>query len=330
MALIIPIFIAHRGCPHQCLFCNQHAIAGSSGDPDIGTEISSWLRRSRTREEVQVAFYGGSFTCLAEEEQQRLLAPVQPFIEKGLVRSIRISTRPDCITDHNCRMLSAMGVATVELGVQSLDDQVLRLARRGHTADDSRRAMHILRSGGLRVGVQLLPGLPGETTRSFMAGVAEVVAFAPELVRLYPAVVVKKSPLAEMVLHGEYRPLSLNRAVALTGRAKERFDAAGIPVVRMGLQPTAELDQSVVAGPYHPAFGELVASRLWFRQLRQQLRNLAAGERLRVHISDRDHSAVAGAKRINILRLKQLGYGGRFSIHPEKGRKRGSVSYVVC
>ncbi len=176
--------------------------------------------------------------------------------------------------------------------------------------------------------MQLMPGLPGETSRSFVGGIAEAIRLAPAFVRLYPAVVLRNSGLAADWLAGRYRPLSLNRAVALAARAKEMLDAAGIPVVRMGLQASAELEKEILAGPYHPAFGELVLSRLWFRRIRRRLAGLAAGEHLTIGISGRDRSAVVGRQRMNIRRLEALGYAGRFTLHDEH-RERGSVEYAV-
>jgi len=334
MGLVIPVFISHYGCPHRCLFCNQHIIAGPDDgalkDETIAEHIATWLARSPGCSDVQVAFYGGSFTCLARSEQQRLLMTVAPFLADGRVGTIRLSTRPDCVSEENSHFLAGMGVQTVELGVQSLDEKVLHMARRGHTANDSRKAMRILRGAGLQVGVQLLPGLPGETTRSFLAGVREVITFHPDLVRLYPTVVVAHSALAELYREGNYRPLTLNKAIAMTRRAKELLESAEIPVVRMGLQPSDALAKDVVAGPYHPAFGELVISRQWFLRIRRRLRHCRSGEHLNIHICHRDHSAVVGMKKMNILRLEKLGFAGRFSIIPEKNRDRGSVEYVVC
>lgn len=332
--LVIPVFISHRGCPHQCLFCNQYSIAGSDqgGSEKKRTAveiIERWLERSPHHTPVQVAFYGGSFTCLETAEQNELLGQVRPFIDEGRVNSIRLSTRPDCLTPKGIARLREKGVATVELGVQSLDDKVLRLSRRGHTADESRRAVGWLKDSGMQVGVQLLPGLPGETTGSFLQGVKEAVSMRPDLVRLYPAIVVEHSDLAGLYRKQKYTPLSMNRAIALTRRAKELFDEAGIPVVRMGLQPSESLEKEVVAGPYHPAFGELVVSRQWLKRIRKRLSALGSGETLRIVISSRDHSAVVGMRRKNIERLENLGFGGRFEIAAEKERERGSITYVV-
>jgi histone acetyltransferase (RNA polymerase elongator complex component) len=332
-SLVIPVFIPHRGCPHLCLFCNQNSITGqTAGAEDIAGEIqrtiATWLARSRRGQEVQVAFYGGSFTCLDKEEQERMLLAVQPFLRRGEVQRIRLSTRPDCLDAAGCAFLREMGVGIVELGVQSLDDAVLRLSRRGHSAKDCLRAVALLKDAGIEVGIQLMPGLPGESCRSFFRGVAAVVDLAPAFVRLYPALVVNHSGLAEMYRKGDYTPLSLNRAVALTRKAREMFVRAGIRVVRIGLQPSASLEKELLAGPYHPAFGELVAARDWFVRMRSLLQASPA-QQVRVRISDRDLSAFLGPKRMNIRRLTQLGLAGRLHIETDKAMPRGTFTYVV-
>lgn len=334
MGLVIPVFISHRGCPHQCLFCNQHAISGKEQGnratiQAITGTVEEWLARSPGHDDVQVAFYGGSFTCLDQDEQLRMLKAIEPYIARGRVQSIRMSTRPDCVTEDIAHWLKSMHVKTVELGVQSLSDKVLQLSQRGHTADDSRRAVSLLKKAGIEVGVQLLPGLPGDTTQTFLTTVRETVKLQPDLIRLYPAVVVEGSELANMYRQGIYTPLSMNRAIGLTRRAKELFDAAAIPVVRMGLQPSETLEKQIVAGPYHPAFGELVKSRSWLRQIREHLSRLKEGEKLGLHLSHRDVSAVVGMKKMNLHRLEQLGFKDRYIIIPDKNRARGSIEYVV-
>lgn len=331
--LVIPIFISHRGCPHQCLFCNQFSITGKgaaqeSPTPSIAQTVEEWLSDS-SRNSVQVAFYGGSFTCLDEDEQVRLLTQVQPYLVSGQVQSIRLSTRPDCVNRDNAQLLWRLGVRTIELGVQSLDDAVLKESRRGHSAHDSIRALALLQEVGFETGVQLLPGLPKETTRSFLQGVKRVVELRPDMVRIYPAVVVKRSPLAEMFGRNEYKPLSMNKAIGLTRRARQLFEEAGIPVIRMGLQHSEVLEKELVAGPYHPAFGELVVSRQWLAEIRKRLGALKDGERLDIHISDRDQSAVVGMKKQNIHRLRALGFADRFTLVAEKERARGVAHYVV-
>jgi histone acetyltransferase (RNA polymerase elongator complex component) len=330
--LVIPVFIPHRGCPHHCLFCNQVKIAGQGTDerPPVAATIEEWLARSPGRAEVQVAFFGGSFTCLPVDDQLAMLSAVQPFISSGRVDCIRLSTRPDCLSGEICRLLKEYRVGVVELGVQSMDDRVLAASRRGHDGDQVKRAVILLRRSGFTVGVQLMVGLPGETTRSFLRGIAAVIVMRPDFVRLYPVLVVKDSGLELLYRQGRFRPLSLGAAVALTANACEKLGRAGIKVVRMGLQPSESLAASLVAGPFHPAFGELVQARLWLKKIRTELALLGPGEHLAIHISPKDRSAVAGIKKQNIERLKQLGFAGRFTIVPEKSMERGSIRYVIC
>lgn len=334
MALIIPVFIPHRGCPHQCLFCNQEKISGTRRTRDFDVKVAeiidTWLKRSGGHGDVQVAFFGGSFTCLPEEEQFVLLAAVQPYLRTAQVDSIRLSTRPDCISPAICTFLKEHRVSVVELGVQSLTDEVLQKSQRGHDSRQCREAVMCLREAGMRVGLQLMPGLPGETTASLLKSIDQAVAMVPDFIRLYPVVVVQGSPLVELYRKGEYRPLSLNRAVALTARCHEKITAAGIDVIRMGLQPSSELDRSVVAGPYHPAFGELVLSRVWLKKIRRRLASLRQHQSLCITISHRDYSAVVGMKKTNIKRLSQLGYAGRYTIVQDTSMARGSIQYAVC
>lgn len=332
--LVIPIFIPHRGCPHQCLFCNQNSITGQTADrKDVTSEIektiTAWLARTHGRDRVQVAFYGGSFTCLPEEQQEEMLGAVRLFLRRGDVHCIRLSTRPECIDADICRFLRERGVAIVEVGVQSLDENVLQRSRRGHTAEDCRRAVRVLHEAGIEVGIQLMPGLPGENGPSFFRGVREAIDLAPAFVRLYPTLVVDHSGLAEIYRLGNYRPLTMNRAVALCRRAKEMLIGAGIRVVRIGLQPSASLEKELLAGPYHPAFGELVAARNWFRRIRALFTGSPVGSRLIVRISERDLSAFLGPKRMNIKRLAQLGLADRLLIETEKEMQRGTLTYVV-
>lgn len=334
MFLVIPIFISHAGCPHQCLFCNQEKISGCKENTavqiDVAEIVELWLARSPLKTKVQVAFYGGSFTCLPKSEQVAMLAAVQPYLAAGKVDCIRLSTRPDCIDSEICRLLRDFRVGVVELGVQSFNNDVLLENRRGHDAEQCRAAFADLKAAGMEVGLQLMPGLPGETRRSFLRGIDEVVRLQPDFVRLYPVLVVKDSGLEERFQQNRYQPLSLNQAVALTARAYVKLQAAGIRIIRMGLQPSESLSDNYVAGPYHPAFGELVVSRLWLKRIRARLAQLAPTENLCLQISHRDHGAVVGMKKANLRRLAELGFSGRLIILPDKNMARGSIEYVVC
>lgn len=307
--MIIPFFIPHAGCPHQCVFCNQKRITGAGAPPDpasLSGTITAYLSSHRDKGPVQVAFYGGSFTALPREQQKHYLSPVQPFIASGLIENIRISTRPDAVNEDILKTLKAYHVTVVELGAQSMDDRVLALARRGHTADNTVNAAQLLRECDFSIGLQLMPGLPGDSPAGFLRTVDEVIALKPDFVRLYPALVVKGTPLAEQYAAGQYIPLSLADAVALCREALLRFVQAGIAVIRVGLQPTEELQKpgAILAGPYHPAFRHLVESSIFLDRMRTALRQrktTSASATFRVNGSDL--SAVLGWKRSNVAVL---------------------------
>ncbi len=208
MTLVIPVFIPHEGCAHRCLFCNQHCLSGQSppvGGPEVAATIALWLDRCRPerRRQVQVAFYGGSFTCLAPERQEELLAPVQPFLDRGVVHGIRLSTRPDCIDERSLDRLARSRVQIIELGAQSCDDAVLARAGRGHDSAAVILAAGLVRARGFRLGIQLLPGLPGEDFASLRRTTAAVIGLRPDFVRIYPALVLAGSGLARLYHLGD-------------------------------------------------------------------------------------------------------------------------------
>jgi len=334
MAAIIPYFIEHRGCPHRCLFCNQTTIAGdqspgADAPQDLHATISLWLERQKYSKNKELAFYGGSFTCLPEAAQYELLEAARPYLEKGVIHSIRLSTRPDCLSDDACQFLKECGVRTIELGVQSMDDDVLEKAERGHTVDDVKSASRLLQKYGFIRGIQLMPGLPGETTGTFLRGVRKIVLLNPHFVRIYPALVISNTGLAALYLGSVWRPLSLNRAITLTRLARDRFMTSGINVIRMGLQPSEKLEKSVLAGPYHPAFGELVISRTWYLQARKILKSTDPGKLVKITISDRDYSAFVGPGKQNIRRLEAVSAGRRFELNIDRAMERGQLDYVI-
>ncbi len=310
---VIPIFIAHHGCPHQCLFCNQRSITGAPEGMVSAREVEETIRaqlawpRRHPEAPVQVAFYGGSFTGLSMERQRELLGAAQPFLASGQVRELRLSTRPDYVTPRIAGFLREQGVGIVELGAQSLNDRVLAASGRGHTAAQVRYAVACLKEAGMRVGLQLMLGLPGDTTAITLTSGHQAAALSPELVRLYPCLVIEGSPLAELYRQGEYQPQSLPWAVALAGRLWSIFKAQGIPVVRMGLQPSAALEKTVLAGPYHPAFGELVLSRLFFNQVRAALSVRSSRQACRLSLAKADESIYRGCGNGNVKRLAALG-----------------------
>lgn len=328
MPLVIPVFIPHQGCPHCCVFCNQYRISGFTDEKyvsarEVGNIIQNWLKRSSADgREVQVAFYGGSFTGMELSRQEELLDAVAPFVTQGFVNTVRLSTRPDYVDQKTVSFLCRKNVGIVELGVQSLDDNVLEACQRGHSAEQSVTAVRLLQEGGFMVGVQLMLGLPLQTTRSLIKTVKKVAALRPDFVRIYPVLVLQGSILAGLYEKGGYKPLSLGAAVAQAAGMKKYLDEYGIRIVRMGLQSAPELEENLLAGPYHPAFGEMVSSRLMLKKTRKILKELKDGEQVILTINERDQSMFRGIKSVNMKRLMELNLLDRFTLRTDASLPR--------
>jgi histone acetyltransferase (RNA polymerase elongator complex component) len=276
--LVIPVFLPNIGCPHQCLFCNQKAVTGASPGLPTTSEIRStvhhYLRYKKpNRSRVELSFYGGNFLGLSEKQVRQLLEAAALFAAANVINGIRFSTRPDTIDDARLQWIRDYPVTTVELGVQSMNDHVLAASGRGHTAEASRNAADLLRKRGYRVGLQMMIGLPEDTPERASATAAAMLKLNPDFVRIYPTLVLAGSPLADRYAQQRYTPLSLEAAVSQLKTLYRLFTTNGIPVIRMGLQASAELnDPSVVlAGPYHPALGHMVRSDIMLDEARQVL-----------------------------------------------------------
>ena len=299
------------GCPHRCVFCDQSSITGESDaqiqPQQVRKRISEFLGfKGKDRGLVEVAFYGGNFLGLPESYRQSLLDEAQGFVEKGQVNSIRFSTRPDTITSDAIDALAPYAVRVVEVGAQSMNDTVLSLSRRGHTSVDTRNAVKLLRDRGLWVGLQIMPGLPGDTPESIIETGRKVAELKPDFVRIYPTVVVKNTVLEKWYDSGRYKPLSLADAIGLTKRLYLVFKARGILVIRMGLQATGSLLETgtVVAGPFHPAFGHLVHSAVFLDIATRELeRQETVSRKVALKVHPHDVPKVKGLKNHNIKKL---------------------------
>lgn len=275
----IPIFVPHGGCPHRCSFCDQRRTSHRMTMPAAALVRDTVMRYRATItpqvERVELAFFGGSFTALPSDQRSAYLAAAASCRSEGLVDAIRLSTRPDAIDGEILAELSRHGVSTVELGVQSFDDEVLRFARRGHGAQDSRVAARAIVEGGFDLVIQLMPGLPRDTDERSLASAREAASLGPAAVRIYPTVVLDGTDLADRYRRGEFVPLGLDEAIERCADCCAVFDDAGIPVIRLGLHPLDPSEvSSVLAGPYHPAFGHLVRCR---QRRRELMGRLAAG-----------------------------------------------------
>ena len=306
-ASILPVFVPHLGCKHACVFCNQRRISGAqraATAEDVRntiTKAAAFLPKGGKR---QLAFYGGSFTAIPAAEQEALLGAAKEAKDRGEIDAIRLSTRPDAIDDAVLERLRRYGVETVELGAQSMDEEVLRLSGRGHTAADVEQASGLIKSAGFKLVLQMMTGLPGSSDESDIETARRLIALKPDGVRVYPTVIVKDTALYDMWRVGTYREHTVEDAVRACAKIVPLFDAAGIPVIRLGLNPTEELSGGAAAGgAYHPALGELVKSRILLEKARALLRGVEPGSRVTLVVGKGKTSQMAGQHRENLRRL---------------------------
>ncbi len=300
---IIPIFIPHLGCPNDCIFCNQRRIASPRVPSacDVREIIEQALVYAA---KPQISFYGGSFTCIDTKLQEEYLSAAFEYVQLGRVDSLRVSTRPDAIDETVLSRLRRYGVRTVELGAQSMDDRVLALARRGHTAEDVRLSSRMIKDAGFELVLQIMPGLPGADEDTDMQTAREIAELRPDAVRVYPVCVIRDTALCDMYERGEYLPLTPETAAERCADIWDVFNGAGIPVIRMGLNPTEELSGgAAVAGAYHPAMGQLVRSARLYKMATKELDRLMPFEGAEIRVQKGRLSDMRGQKNANISKL---------------------------
>ncbi|WP_195514766.1 elongator complex protein 3 [Paraclostridium bifermentans] len=265
---IIPVFISHQGCPHQCVFCNQDRIAGKYEEVfanDVRKIIDEYLETINSKgATIEVSFFGGTFTAIDVNKQKELLEVAREYKQKGLIHKIRLSTRPDAILPYILGYLKEYKVDIIELGVQSLDDEVLRKAGRGHSVNDVIVASKLIKEAGFTLGHQIMPGLPGDSFEIDIETTKKSIEMKPDICRIYPSLVIKDTPMEDMYNRGDYVPYSLDEAVYISGEMLKLYNEAKIKVIRIGLQPTDTITtgKDIVDGPFHPAFRELVEGHL--------------------------------------------------------------------
>jgi len=306
--VIIPVFLSFTECRRKCLFCNPKATAAGGPDPSslrrfVDTALQQIPPRHRDREK-QVAFYGGSFTAMDQEDQVSYLKEIQPFLAAGRIDSIRISTRPDALSDEILLLLQEHGVKTVEVGVQSMIDEVLLLSNRGHSAADTVSAISRLKQRRFEVGGQLMIGLPGDTMDRFLQTLDLITPLHPDFLRIHPTLVLRGAPLEILWRLGHYIPLSLDEAIQWLKKGLLALEKASVPVARIGLQPTRELEDHTVAGPYHPSLNQLVRSAIAFDMASHLLHLSGKQPHTRFVCHPKETSIVRGQRNGNILKLR--------------------------
>ncbi len=300
----IPVFIPEEACPNQCVFCNQHRIAGAECAPSIDeviAKVDEHLLTIPAESEVEIGFFGGNFTGIPVDEQKAYLESVQNHIKSGRVTGIRLSTRPDYINSDILLMLKQYHVTTIELGAQSLDEEVLKLAGRGHTVAQVHEASKMIKESGFSLGLQMMIGLSGDNAEKSIFTAQEIIRLGAECTRIYPTLVIKDTDLEQLFLDGKYTPLSQDEAILRVADIVPLFIQAGVKILRIGLHPSEGLldKTSLVAGPFHVAFGEMVFSEIWRRILTGIVFENGKRNILTLTVASGMRNAVIGHKALN-------------------------------
>lgn len=311
---IIPIFVPHEGCPHDCVFCNQGRITGEEKGIIVGPKnklennvdrefvvntIRDYLETiDRKDSTLEVSFFGGTFTAININKQRELLKVAKEYKEVGLIDYIRLSTRPDYIDDFILNHLKEHKVDIIELGVQSLDDEVLRKSGRGHNSAQVEIASRLIKNYGFVLGHQIMIGLPGDTLEKDIFTVKKSLEMRPDLCRIYPALIIKDTPMEDMYLDKSYEPYSLDKAIEVCEVIYRMYREQNVNIIRVGLQPTDNIAEGkdVVAGPFHPAFRELVESKILNNDIYTYLQNYTGKAIIEIH-PNRISKLYAGKKK---------------------------------
>lgn len=301
----IPVFVTHYGCPNQCVFCNQKKISGMNRAMELEAceaLLKEASKKQYSPENTEIAFFGGSFTGIPMEQQKSYLELAGKY--QKYFHGIRLSTRPDYINQTVLELLSHYGVTTIELGVQSMVDVVLEKNKRGMTAQDTANAVHLIRKYPIALGLQMMVSMYSASTEDDLVTADTIIALKPDFVRIYPTVVLEDTELYELYQAGDYKIKSLEETVKLTAQIYRKFMDANIPIIRVGLMASEEINPQKVIGAYHEAFGELVQNEIFFQLISEQLQQKAtAGKQLLLHCHNKSVSKVAGHKRCNLTRL---------------------------
>ena len=311
----IAIFVPHNGCPHQCSFCNQRSITGVQYQPtesDVNRAVTEALS-TPNKYDYEIAFFGGSFTAIDREYMISLLKCAYKYVENKSVSGIRLSTRPDAIDEDVLGILERYGVTAVELGAQSMCDEVLKANLRGHTAEDVKNASKLIKSYGFSLGLQMMTGLYKSDFEKDVFTAEEIISLKPDTVRIYPTVTLDGTQLGELYKSGEFKPDSLEESVNLCALLLKKFSENNIEVIRLGLHCSEELEKGMLFDNYHPAFKELCESKIMLDEFIRIVgkRNFQNGSVLNVHVNPSGVSKLVGQKRSNIRKMNDMGFDVR-------------------
>ena len=336
---IIPIFVPHLGCPYKCTFCDQTKISGQQKQvtaKDVKGTIEYYLKNFKDDSKyVEVAFFGGSFTAIPEKIQNELLEAANDYVEEGKVNSIRISTRPDYISKDILKRLKKYHVRTIELGVQSTNNYILSNCKRGHTFEHVKKASKLIRWNGFILGHQMMVGLPESTELDELNSAKDLIKLKPKIVRIYPVLVIKGTELEKEYEKGDYIPLTVEQAVERSKEVMQLFNQKGIQVIRLGLQNTEEItdpnnnSSQVVAGPYHPAFRQLVESSMWYDEIVNQIKKINTKVmQVKIVANPENVNNIVGHKKENVLKLKEI-YEVDVRVEADEEIKKGKFKIEI-
>lgn len=319
----IPIFIPELACPHQCVFCDQEKISGTHSIPqpkDVKDIVERYLATMPENRTINIAFFGGSFTGLSIDLQEEYLKEAFGFVKNGKISGIRLSTRPDYINEEVLELLKNYGVTTIELGAQSTNREVLNESGRGHTFEDIRNASNLICNYGFELGLQMMIGLPGDNYDRSIQTANDIVSLGAGNTRIYPAIIVKGTALEKLYRKGEYIPLTLEQAVEWTKDIVHIFEENNVSIIRMGLHPSDELviGKSLIDGPFHASFKEIVMTHIWKEIIDTELQNadLSSSNKIKITVSNRQIHYAIGYRQTNREQLISRGYDVSFERNP--------------
>jgi len=345
---VIPVFVPHQGCPHDCVFCNQKKITGQTEAFDknlIEQIIEAHLETMKEkRYPIEIAFYGGSFTGIDTDIQIEYLQIARRYLQDGHIHGVRLSTRPDYIDEDTLIRLAEYGVTTIELGVQSLSESVLVASNRGHTVEDVKRAVERIKSYDFTLGLQMMIGLPGDTLKRSTDTAQEIILLNPDFVRIYPTVVIKDTELEMLYKQDAYNELNVDEAVRWLSHIMPMFSKANIPIIRVGLQPTDDLTNggSRIAGAYHPSMRQLVQSEIILSLLTREIdlvvqnsvnkiseNSLEDSLKISFGVNGKDWTEFRGAKAKNFDKLKNVYQGVQFEFNLDNEVTRKTINMCI-
>ncbi len=307
----ISIFVPHKGCPNDCSFCNQRAISGQIAPAtplDVEKTVQTALENNIDPKNTEIAFFGGSFTAIERDYMVSLLTAAKHFLDTHSFAGIRVSTRPDCINKEVLEVLKNYGVTAIELGAQSMDDDVLSANRRGHTSDDVIRASALIKEYGFELGLQMMTGLYKSDLEKDLQTAREIIKLQPDTVRIYPTVVLKNTHLGDLFEKGEYIAPTAEESVPLCADLLQMFENEGVKVIKLGLHSSETVEGDMLGGGYHPAFRELCEGHIYLSKILEKLEGKDKNYIYHIFVDNKALSKAKGQQKRNEKALKNQGF----------------------